>query len=93
MVGGSASGWTPTGPALIGEQMPGENISNIYSLPSRLKKRKKKRKKDKVNQVQNVEIKVQELIMAPSKFTSFYQRVNYYMSSNGNVFEANGKVH
>lgn len=47
MVGGSASGWTPTGPALIGEQMPGENISNIYSLPSRLKKREKKEKRTK----------------------------------------------
>lgn len=69
MVGGSAKGWTPPGPKLIGELVPGGNITNMYFLPPQFEK-------DRVNQVQNVEINVQDLIMAPCKFTSFYQRVN-----------------
>lgn len=47
----------------------GGNITNIYFLPLQFEK-------DRVNQVQNVEIKVQDLITAPGKFTPFYQRVN-----------------
>lgn len=51
LVGGSAKGWTPPGPKLIGEQAPGGNITNIYFLPPQLEK-------DRVSQVQNVEIEV-----------------------------------
>ena len=58
VVGGSAKGWTPPGPKLIGELAPGGNITNIYFLPPQFEK-------DRANQVQNVEIKVQDLIMAP----------------------------
>jgi len=60
VVGGSAKGWTPPGPELIGELAPGGNITNIYFLPPQFEK-------DRVNQVQNVKIKVQELIIAPWK--------------------------
>lgn len=58
MVGGSAKGWTPSGPKLIGELAPGGNISNIYFLSPQFEK-------DRVNQVQNVKIKMLDLIIAP----------------------------
>lgn len=58
VVGGSAKGWTPPGPKLIGELAPGGNITNIYFLSPQFEK-------DRVNQVQNVKIKVPDLIMAP----------------------------
>lgn len=32
MVGGSAKGWTPPGPKLIGELVPGGTITDIYFL-------------------------------------------------------------
>lgn len=47
MVGGSAKGWTPPGPELIGEPAPGGNITNIYFLSPQCEK-------DRTNQVQNV---------------------------------------
>lgn len=58
VVGGSAKGWTPPGPKLIGELVPGGNITNIYFLSPQFEK-------DRMNQVQNVKIKVPDLIMAP----------------------------
>lgn len=60
VVGGSAKGWTPPGPKLIGEPVPGGNITNIYFLPPQLEK-------DGVNQVQNVQIEVQDLILTRLK--------------------------
>lgn len=47
LVGGSAKGWTPPGPELIGEPAPGGNLANIYFPPPQFEK-------DRVNQVQNV---------------------------------------
>lgn len=53
VVCGSAEGWTPPGPKLIGEQAPeggrrGKNITNTYFLLPHSEK-------DRVNQVQDVE--------------------------------------
>lgn len=58
LVGGSAKGWTPLGLKLIGEPVPGGNITNIYFLPPQFEK-------DRATQVQNIEMKVQDLITAP----------------------------
>lgn len=64
VVGGSAKGWTPPGPKLIGELVPGGNTANMHFLPPQFEK-------DRVNQVQNVAINVQDLITAPCKCTLF----------------------
>lgn len=69
VVGGSAKGWTPLGPKLIGELVPGGNIAHIYFQSPQFEK-------DRVNQVKNVKIQVLDLIIAPWKFTPFHQRVN-----------------
>lgn len=58
VVGGSAKGWTPPGPRLIGELAPGGNITHIYFLSPQFEK-------DRVNQVKNVKIKVLDLIIVP----------------------------
>lgn len=58
VVGGSAEGWTPSRPKLIGELAPGGNTADIYFLPPQFEN-------DRVNQVQSVNIKVQYLITAP----------------------------
>lgn len=58
MVGGSAKGWTPPGPRLIGEPGPGGSITHIYFLSPQFEK-------DRVNQVKNVKIKVLDLIIVP----------------------------
>lgn len=49
VVGRSARGWTPPGPKLIGELVPGGNITHIYVLSPQFEK-------DKANQVKNVKI-------------------------------------
>lgn len=48
VVGGGAKGWTPPGPKLIGELVPGGTITDIYFLLPEFEK-------DRANQVQNVE--------------------------------------
>lgn len=63
MVGGSAEGWTPPGPKLIGELVPGGNIPHINFMSPQLEK-------DRVNQVKTYiyeekKIIVLNLIIAP----------------------------
>lgn len=79
MVGGSAKGWTPLGPKLIGELVPGGNITNMYFLPPRFEK-------DRVNEVQNAEIKVQDLIMPPLEIHPHsIKELMCYMNSDKNM--------
>lgn len=49
VVGGSAKGWTPPGPKLIGELAPGGNITNIYFLPPQFEKDRENGVKDVKN--------------------------------------------
>lgn len=78
VVGGSAKGWTPPGPKLIGELAPGGNITNIYFLSPQFEK-------DRMNQVRNVKMK--DLIMHLENSPHSIKELMYYTNSDGNVVE------